>query len=108
MGGSLLLRRSRPNELVSPFNKVLHIRCVRVTSIVLSPGKLTIEKSGIYRRHLRRVVITLDSNTPGAEQRKDPACIHGGHETSLVVEPLGIALCRDTVTDKGKARCAQC
>jgi hypothetical protein len=48
-----LLRRSMPNKLVGPFYKVLHVRRVCVTSVVLTPGKLAVEKSRVYLGHLR-------------------------------------------------------
>ena len=97
---NLLLRRCMTNELVCPFNKVLHVRRVCMTSIVLAPGKLAVKKTGIYWGHLRALVIALDCETLGAKQSEYTARIHGGHKAAFVIEPLGVALRGNSIADK--------
>lgn len=57
--GCPLLRWSLADELVSPFDEVLHIRRVGVASIMLAPCELTIEKSCVYRRHFGGMIIAF-------------------------------------------------
>ena len=53
------------------------------------------------------MIIAFDIETLCAEQSEDAACIDGGHEAALMVEPFGIALLRNAVADKGEARGAE-
>ena len=74
---------------------------------MLPPCELAVQQAVVYRGHFRGSVVTLDRKALGAEQHKYAARVHGGHETPLVVEPPCIALLRDTVADKRKARGAE-
>ena len=75
-------------------------------AVVLSPGKLPIQESLVHRRHFRGPVVPF-LKTRDAKKLIDAARVHGRHKTSLVVEPPGIALRRDTVADEGEARGAK-
>src|SRR6266404_653381 len=94
------------DELVSPLKEPLHVGSVSVPAVVLSPGKLPIQESLVHRRHFRGPVLPF-LETRDAKKLIDAARVHGRHETSLVVEPPGIALRRDTVADEGEARGAK-
>jgi hypothetical protein len=55
------------DQLVGPFNEVLHIRRICVASIVLAPCQLSIEKSGVHGRHLSRSVIVFYAESFSAD-----------------------------------------
>src|SRR6478735_860962 len=63
-----LLRRRMADKLVGPLDEVLHVWCVGMSTIVLAPGKLALEKTSVDRGHLRRTVITFDGEALCAEQ----------------------------------------
>src|SRR5271165_2957202 len=102
-----MLCRSVANKLVGPLNEPLHVRRVGVSTVVLSPCQLAAQKALVHRGRFRSSVVAFDLEALGAEQRIYAACVHSGHETPLVVEPLGIAFLRDSVADEGETRGAE-
>jgi hypothetical protein len=72
---ALSLWRSMPDEFVGPLEKVLHVRRVSVTAVVLAPCELAVQQSVVHGRHLRGAVIAFDIQPLGAEQREHAARI---------------------------------
>src|SRR5260370_31676469 len=99
-----LLPRGVTDEFVSPLNEILHVRRVRVATIMLAPCKLTGHEALILRGHLRRVIIPLHVETFGAKQRKHSTRVHGCHQASLMIEPVSLALLWDSIADEVEAR----
>src|SRR5215469_16192611 len=69
---SLSLPRRVAHQLVRPLNEILHIRQIRVTAVMLPPGKLSIEEALFHGRHLRRSIVPAHSETLGPEQLEHP------------------------------------
>src|SRR5580698_6681142 len=82
-------RRWAADELIDPLDEPFHVRCVRVTAIMLAPGELPVEQSLIYRRHLRDAIVLVHPDSSCAQQRKHAAGVRGRHEAALMVEPFG-------------------
>lgn len=88
------------DEAVCPGDEVFHVRCVRMTAVMLSPGKLAFEQTLIHWRHLSDVIISGDIQSLSAKQPVDAARIHRSHKAPVVVEPACITLLRNTVADE--------
>ena len=52
-----LLPWSLADETICPLDKVLHVRCVSVTAVVLAPDELASEQALVYGRHFCRPVV---------------------------------------------------
>src|SRR5258708_34313500 len=101
---ALRLRRCVTDERVSPLNEILHVRCVGMAAIMLSPCELPGQETLIHWRHFRCVIIPLHVKPFGAKQHKHPARVHGRHKASLMIEPVSVALLRNSVADEVEAR----
>jgi hypothetical protein len=53
----LRLSWSLADETICPLDKVLHVRCVSVTAVVLAPDELASEQALVYGRHFCRPVV---------------------------------------------------
>ena len=53
----LRLTWSLAEETICPLDKVLHVRCVSVTAVVLAPGELARQQALVYGRHFCRPVV---------------------------------------------------
>ena len=89
------------DELICPRDEVLHVRTVFVSTIVLAPGEFAVEQAGVDGRHLCSSIIFLFANVSRTQKTEDRAGGDRGHVAALLVEPVGVAAFRDSVTDKG-------
>src|SRR5690606_28507202 len=81
---------------------MLHIRCVCMTTIVLTPGELAVQESNVDRWHFFRFVIVGYTEVARAEQFIHGACGNRGHVTAMVIQPVCIARFWNAVADERK------
>ena len=89
-------------------DEVFPVGAVGVTAVVLAPRELAVEQPHVHARHLLDVVVVGLTEIFGTKQAKDRLRRNRRHVAALMVEPLGISLFGDAVTDERQTRRAQC
>ena len=72
-------------------------------AIVLPPGQLSFQHSGIERRHLLSLVVVGNAKILCPQKFIDRTCCDDGHVAALVIQPPGIALIWNAITDEREA-----
>src|SRR5262245_31630498 len=78
-----------------------------MSAVVLTPGQFSFEQTGVDRGHLCGAIVRLVTQVARAQKAEHRTRRDSRHVTSLLVEPIGVAACRDAVADKGGTRRAK-
>ncbi len=78
-----------------------------MAAVVLTPRQRTIHQTVIDGWHGSFPEVFSDSQTFGPQQFEDFSSRNRGHETSTLVEPVGIAFFGNAVTDESQSRRTQ-
>src|SRR5574337_515636 len=84
----------RFEEFVGPGYEVFPVRAVSMSAVVLTPGELAVEQSGVDGRHLRGAIIVRYAEVLRTEQPEHRLGRHRRHEAAPVVQPFRVALFR--------------
>ena len=95
------------NKLVRPGDVIFPVRTFRVSTVVLAPGKLTIQQTDVHRRHFRAVVILRDPQIFCALEPEYGLRGNSSHEAAFLVQPLCVALFRNSIADECQPRRTQ-
>src|SRR5688572_25747883 len=94
-------------ELICPRNEVLPVRAVRVSPVMLAPGKLSVEQTHVDCRHLLRLVVVGLAEVFCTQKPEHRTGGNRSHIAALLIQPLRVASLGHAVTDKSQARCTK-